>query len=154
MSFKEKASAWLEAHPQMLPYGFVYKGKSGAPRGITIEERTFTTPYTRKDWVATDAFVSDDWRIGGQTGGSCWDEGPHEYDSVDGEKEADFAELEAFIDEYYPDFSYRMYRELNKKFEYVEFTSDSDYYGNYTRSMCKMLRFSDFEEVLSMFEKE
>lgn len=141
MSVRETIQEWLAAHPQMLPYGMT---KMNGVQVVSEKRRGMSYEAS----YAKDALVSNDWRIGGQRGGSCWDEGEHRYESVDGEKEAEFDELDEFLEECFPQLTYIQYRQLQKHIEYHEFTSDSDYYGNYTRSMVKSLSISALEDVL------
>ena len=141
MDFAEKIEAWFSEHPQRLPYSL-----EKLPGVATVTKRRPGDYY--ESTMTEDAFVSDYWRIGGQTGGSCWDEGPHRYRGLEGEQESEFTSLNSFLEEHFPQLTFLQYKRIASLIKYEEFTDDRDYYGNYTVNMVKYLMVEDLKSVL------
>lgn len=71
-----------------------------------------------------------EWLIGGQSGGSCWDEGPHQHYPISADEEPEFKELDTILEEYFPNLSYLKYKGLTKLIKSHEY-KQNEYYGNY-----------------------
>jgi hypothetical protein len=76
-----------------------------------------------------------EWTIGGQSGGSCWDEGESRHYAIDGNPEPEDETLYQILDEMCPDLTIREFRNgIDLTVIYKRSTrSQNEYYGNYTR---------------------
>lgn len=77
--------------------------------------------------------LEDRWIVGGQSGGSCWDEGDSTYYALSTDDEPEPEVLDDILDMTMPDLTFREYRALVKT-DAVQYTRDSqnEYYGNWT----------------------
>lgn len=93
-------------------------------------------------------FASESWRCGGLTGGNCWgDQADH---PVESDPENQITSLDKFLEEFYPETSFLVYRKLLDKISYTEY-SNYEYYGNYNIYRFKYIT---LEEIISVFENE
>lgn len=91
-----------------------------------------------------------EWQIGGQSGGSCWDEGSSRYYPLKSEKEPEFQSLDLILTELCPNINITQYKTLcNAVIKYDE-RSVNEYYGNYTDYGIKRIRFGDLYENLTV----
>ena len=74
--------------------------------------------------------ISVYWLTGGQTGGSCWDEGPHVYHSRTGTPEPEFEALDRILEELCPDIKFLQYKNIYNQVVKTTTMEDGDYYGN------------------------
>jgi hypothetical protein len=90
------------------------------------------------EWRGIESF-DEEWRVGGITGGNCWDASPSYY-SIAADEEPEFKNLDEFLERIAPNMSFIQYRLLMKKVEYRDWTY-YDYYGNNTdyRKKCIMV---------------
>lgn len=90
-----------------------------------------------------------EWRTGGQSGGSCWDEGdtdPHY--PLDGEKEPEFTDLDKILTELCPKISFLQYKTLSTDMIKYDERTENEYYGNYTNYGIKTVRLGDLYDKL------
>ena len=76
--------------------------------------------------------IGEKYTTGGMTGGSCW--GTSADRSVTAEEAPELTELDAILARFAPEISYLKYRELASSVivHDTDFSSCSEYYGNYT----------------------
>jgi len=74
--------------------------------------------------------ISVYWSTGGQTGGSCWDEGPHEYHSYSGDPEPEFKALDIILEELCPNIKFLQYKNIYNQVVKTTTVEDGDHYGN------------------------
>jgi len=82
-----------------------------------------------------------EWCIGGQEGGSCWNDGGDDesrHYPVSADPEPEFSDLDSALLEIVPNLSFLMYKKLMSKVDVSERTSN-DYYDNYTRYAVKKI---------------
>jgi hypothetical protein len=90
-----------------------------------------------------------EWRTGGQSGGSCWDDGkddPHY--PVTGEKEPEFEQLDKLLAELCPGITFLQYKTLAADTMKYDERTENEYYGNYTNYGIKTIRLGDLYEKL------
>jgi len=103
--------------------------------------------YVRKNEVKIDDYLRLEWRSGGQSGGSCWSEGPHQYHPVNGEPEPEFKDLDEVLLKVCPNIAFLQYKKIAKLFEISERIED-DYYGNYTNYSVKTIKLKSIYDAL------
>lgn len=79
------------------------------------------------------------WTTGGQTGGSCWDNGSHVYRPVEPEPEQDLEGIDEILTHFAPKMSFLEYRQIEKMVVYEDKECSWDYYGNWTSCRQKSL---------------
>lgn len=108
-------------------------------------------PYTKDQSLnKIKCFHSEEWAVGGRSGGSCWNDGAHR--NVEAEEPKPIELLEAFLEEFYPCLNLAQYKGLTNKIETEEWC-DSEYYGNYTNFECAYIKFDDIAEYLVNIKK-
>jgi len=82
--------------------------------------------------------LRETWRIGGQGGGSCWDEGPANHYAIEGAPEPELKVLDDIIELAIPDLTFREYKVLIKA-DVVKRSEEheNEYYGNWTKTGTK-----------------
>lgn len=99
--------------------------------------------------------LRDQWVVGGQSGGSCWDEGESSYSSIDTEDEPDQKILDAILDDAFADLTFREYRILQKaEVMRYERESQNEYYGNYTEYRVRTLDLRKLYDTLHDIQGE
>jgi hypothetical protein len=103
--------------------------------------------YSNDSWCS-DPYIAQTWCSGGQSGGSCWDEGkPNYYARESDDPPAEWQVLENLIDGLFPNLSYRDYktviRPLIRPFSY----SENEYYGNYTNYSGYLVSLKDLHKL-------
>lgn len=89
------------------------------------------------------------WRVGGRSGGSCWDTGDSAYHSVEAEEEPQDWALVRLLEEHFPNISFLKYQKLLRECVKVsESKRDHDYYGNYYDYRQKEASFEDVYKFL------
>lgn len=85
------------------------------------------------------------WRIGGQTGGSCWttNENPAIYRGINADPEPDLTDLDIILQKICPNISYINYKVLVKSTIKIKEYSIYEYYGNYTNYSIKYILLND-----------
>jgi len=83
-----------------------------------------------------------EWSVGGQSGGSCWDEGDSTYHGTSGEAEPEFEDLDSILLAVAPQLSFLHYKKLMQKIETDDYRQN-DYYGNYTDYATKTITVDD-----------
>jgi hypothetical protein len=94
-------------------------------------------PPTLKD------FLYIEWSIGGQTGGSCWDEGDATYHPREAEPEPNFNCLDIILEAFCPSLSYIKYKLLVADIVKEDTQTSNEYYGNYTTYAIKYVCLGD-----------
>lgn len=97
----------------------------------------------------SDVFFSESWRIGGLTGGNCW--GGVADQSISAEDQAEFTQLDQFLEKYFPKITFLQYKKLLPLIKTQDF-SVGEYYGNYTEYRISYVKFDDIADCLSEFE--
>ncbi|MBW3021101.1 hypothetical protein KY334_07435 [Candidatus Woesearchaeota archaeon] len=88
------------------------------------------------------------WIIGGEEGGSCWDEEDSEpHYPVDIEDEPNFDVLDNILNNVCPSMNFTQYKELLKLTTVDEF-SKNEYYGNYTVYAIKSIKLKTIFDFL------
>lgn len=98
-----------------------------------------------KDEGTIEPSICKEWRVGGITGGNCWDSGGHE--SVSAEDEPNFSGLDEFLEKYCPGITYLQYKKLDALTKTCEY-SNNEYYGNYTDYKRKYIIIDELYDVL------
>lgn len=94
-------------------------------------------------------FTSEEWAVGGRTGGNCWNDGANR--SIDAEPEKEITLLDAFLEKFMPNITFLQYKKLTKFFKTEEWT-DYQYYGNATDYKLFYITFDDIAECLSKMD--
>jgi hypothetical protein len=109
-----------------------------------LEHAGFKVTQTKNMlYCVEDAIISETWRIGGLTGGSCW--GSDADIPVSADRRPNW--LEDFIEATCPDISFRTFKRLREAVTEHQFTRN-EYYGNYTEYAFEVLKISTFLEIL------
>lgn len=89
------------------------------------------------------------WCVGGQSGGSCWDEGEPSYYGLETEAEPEDEYLDNILTDAIPDLTFLEYRRLGKA-EIYERTEEynNEYYGNYSRYAKRKLKVEELFKAL------
>jgi hypothetical protein len=95
-----------------------------------------------------DDCLYQDWRSGGQTGGSCWDEGSHIHHPITGEPEPDFHDLDTVLEALCPKLTFLQYKKLMSAIIKNDDRTEDEYYGNYTVYSIKTVRLGDLYDKL------
>jgi hypothetical protein len=96
-----------------------------------------------------ELYLHKEWRVGGRSGGSCYDTGEPVYHGIDGDPEPEFTEIDTVIEAFCPEISFLNYKKLMKAIKMEEGTyTESEYYGNYTNHAFKVVKLSDFYAAL------
>lgn len=111
-------------------------------REVRIKYRVDENPTREAYSQKTQAALSIQWRIGGQTGGSCWDDGDAEYEDLGSDDMPEFKELDKLLAEYAPNI--KGLDNLIKTCTYIE----DEYYGNYTQWQVKYILIEDLYNFL------
>lgn len=119
---------------------------------VDDKKKTYSNPYYRiknrkKDSFTGEDFLFNEWRTGGVSGGSCWDEGESRHYPVSGEPEPDFTDLDAVLEALCPNIPYLQYKKLLPLIKSDERT-EYEYYGNSTTYGFKVLKLSDLYNEL------
>lgn len=112
---------------------------------IYLPDSAFKSNHLLKD---LEFFASEPWRCGGLTGRNCW--GDQANNPVESDPETQITSLDKFLEEFYPETSFLVYRKLLDKVSYTEYFS-YEYYGNYTIYRFKYIT---LDEIISVFENE
>lgn len=109
-----------------------------------------TPTHRDKKHVKIDDYLYTEWVIGGQTGGSCWDEdnNDHHY-PVTASKEPDFGDIDEILLHLVPDISYLQHKRLISAVLKEDERTDREYYGNYTVYGTKKVILKDLYDKLS-----
>ena len=92
-----------------------------------------------------------EWTTGGETGGSCWDEGDEDrHYAVESEKEPEFEDLDKILQSLCPQITFLQYKALNKDVVQEKDWTDREYYGNYYDKRSKSINL----HVLGNYLKE
>lgn len=77
-------------------------------------------------------FITKSWIVGGEGGGSCWDDGTDDHHhSVKAQSEPDFVELDVILEHFVPKLSFQQYKRLDRELVKTREYSENEYYGNY-----------------------
>ena len=133
-TLKTQLEDFLEANPNPYVYGCSFLADSG-----------------KKNVNAFEGFHSDSWTVGGLTGGNCW--GDEADKSITAEEEADFTQLDKFLETYYPNISFLQYKKLLPLIKTHDYTV-GEYYGNYTDYRVRYIEFVDLIEAMSDLDLE
>lgn len=83
--------------------------------------------------VMTENGISVEWRTGGISGGSCWDEGDRDpHYSIGGDDEPEFKELDSLFEKVCPNITFLQYRNIMSECVSSYDYSINEYYGNHT----------------------
>jgi len=104
--------------------------------------------YTRKYYAKTGYKIAVEWTVGGQSGGSCWDDGEATHYAIDTEPEPEFDDLDKLLEQIFPAISYLQYKVLNRELVVVTEKHENDYYGNYTNYQRKTVDLGDLYDYL------
>ena len=120
---------------------------------ILLEEflKVNPNPYIYRNRQVGDGdsfkgFHSDSWRVGGLRGGNCW--GGVADEPVEADEEAEFTQLDSFLEEYFPNITFLQYKKLLPLVKTEEF-SVGEYYGNYNDYRYSYVLFEDVAECLA-----
>ena len=111
----------------------------------------YLSGYSHSSWTSepdlkkAKALISEEWAIGGMTGGNCWGDA---HSSVTREDPKDIILLDEFLEQYMPNITLLQYKRLTRLIKYQDWTS-SEYYGNSTQYKCAYITFNDIAECLS-----
>jgi hypothetical protein len=105
-------------------------------------------PSYRRNTIQGD-FIQISWCTGGQTGGSCWNDGKEgRHYAIDSSPEPEFEALDTILEKFYPEISFmaykRMVQTLIKSTDYC----DNEYYGNYYSYAVKYVDLKELYEYL------
>jgi len=95
---------------------------------------------------------SIEWRIGKQTGGSCWDEGESHYHTISGEPEPEFDELDTILEYFCSQITFLQYKRICHQIIKTDEGRYDDYYGNYTDYTVKYFYLEDLYNLLCQKE--
>lgn len=101
----------------------------------------------KSNFKSDDFYPSKSWSMGGSSGASCWDNSPSE--GYPGESDPD-PEMSSRVMEimcaFWPDMTLSQYKEFKEENDFMKeiFSSDSDFYGNYSSRMSVYGSFKDF----------
>lgn len=92
-------------------------------------------------------YLYTEWTSGGQTGGSCWDEGDSHYYPIDSDPEPD-TDLDFVLEKICPQITFLQYKALVHGLEERDSYSVNEYYGNYTTYGIKTINLSVLYDAL------
>jgi len=103
--------------------------------------------------IGLDDVIRQQWSMGGQSGGSCWDDGTEDrHYGVAGEPEPDLADLDTILEHVCPNITYLQYKQLTKGLiEYTDYR-ENEYYGNYTCYGVKVVKLRNLYDKLKAME--
>jgi hypothetical protein len=92
------------------------------------------------------------WRTGGESGGSCWDDGTEDnHYAVSADPEPEFESLDKLLIKLCPNISYLQYKRIiGSVIKTGEYTQN-EYYGNYTTYSYKVILLRDLFNILNEF---
>lgn len=90
-----------------------------------------------------------EWIVGGQGGGSCWDNDDSNLHPIDSEPEPEFVQLDEVLNELWPKIGYLQYKVLVQTLVTRGTRVENNYYGNYTNFASKSIDISDLAEYLA-----
>lgn len=94
--------------------------------------------------------IKVEWRVGGQGGGSCWDDGETDrHYPLDADPEEELTELDKILEIFAPNLTFLQYKKLTREVVTRGSRTQNDYYGNYTSYASKSVNL----EVLYRFIK-
>ena len=99
----------------------------------------------------TDLSIQIRWAIGGQTGGSCWND-CQSYTSIYGDPEPEFEEFDKVLKAVVPTITFIQYKFLYKEVVVSGTDQDSDYYGNHTEYATKTVHIRKLYQTLKNME--
>lgn len=87
-----------------------------------------------------DYDLTDRWVVGGQSGGSCWDEGESTHYALSTDDEPELEVFDEILEMAIPDLTFREYRAVMKQ-DVITYRRDSqnEYYGNWTEYMVRTI---------------
>lgn len=95
-----------------------------------------------------EAQFSAEWRIGGQGGGSCWDEGESRHHPLTAEPEAKLDAMDDLLMRVCPNLPFLVYRKLENTLIHTREHTSNDYYGNYTEYSTKFINLAELYDFL------
>ena len=95
--------------------------------------------------------LENKWQTGGQSGGSCWDDGDTTHYAESGEPEPEFESLDNILLEVAPQLSFLHYKKLSQVIK-VDDNRENDYYGNYTDYAIKTITIDDLWDFLVQYD--
>ena len=106
----------------------------------------------RKELDLNEHYLYEDWRTGGISGGSCWDDGesgdPHY--AIEGDKEPEFNTIDKILLAICPNLSYLQYKTLVTIIKEDSYAVN-EYYGNCTYYAYKYVSLRDlFDKLVEM----
>lgn len=112
-----------------------------------VKKENYEDSYHKDSSKTETDFAEESWEVGGQSGGSCWDDGDSSYYSIPGEPEPDKYLLDSILELVKPGISFLTYRKIRENvISYSEY-SQNDYYGNYTDYR---IRYIDLSKLYDM----
>ena len=158
--FIQKFRAYVEETPQHIPYEYTDRMCARDPKtgrktldlesiaqglGTRVEPREVGSGSLKMTLAITpDALVSDTWRTGGMSGGSCWHNEGATIPVDAASSPAFFPELGEVI---HPEMPYRLALRLFERCKEFH-CHQSEYYGNYTTYAFRVLKLDDMLDVL------
>lgn len=120
---------------------------------MTYEEFEQAVANLFESNIADISYVlKNTWTTGGQTGGSCWDEGESHYYAISADPVPDLTDLDTILDSVSPAISFRQYRQImipeNEVLEFDTHDGDGDYYGNYTNQTSRTINLAKLYAAL------
>ena len=112
----------------------------------TKNTRTYGRKCDDKDNVKREPSIYKEWRIGGLTGGGCWD-GMNANEAVSADEEPDFNGLDDILSEMCPKLTFLHYRKIEKLVRSFDYTQN-EYYGNYSEYRTEYIPLHDLYNLL------
>jgi hypothetical protein len=116
-------------------------------------QRAKVFSYTTGDREMTDVWAggsshcySEEWCIGGMSGGNCWGDSPSY--SVDADEEPNFDLLDDFLEAVCPQMSFKQYKKMLSELVRYSERNEYEYYGNYTKYRKKTIKYQDIYDFL------
>jgi hypothetical protein len=105
---------------------------------------------SKKSEATLDDFVYEEWRTGGISGGSCWDDGsgPDPHYATGGDPEPEFASLDAILLHFCPDIPLLKYKAITSACVKYDDWTENEYYGNCTYYGTKQVVLRDLYEKM------
>ena len=95
------------------------------------------------------AFFEESWRIGGEQGGSCWDDGTEDHHCpITASPEPPMSDLDELLLKVAPNISFLVYRNLENKLLQRDERRESEYYGNWTEYGIKRINIKKLYDYL------
>lgn len=106
--------------------------------------------WSAKPALNTDNVIYQEWRTGGISGGSCWDDGETDnHYALDAEESPEtFDELIAILEKFWPDISFLNYHKLITPIIHHDDYTLYEYYGNHTNYAVKYVDIKELYDLL------